>query len=364
MTPLVTRELLLRLPKAELHCHLDGSVRPQTLIELGEEHGIPMPRSDAQSLQHYMIVRDARHLEDYLARFSVTLSVMQTAAALERIAYELAEDAAADGVRYIEVRYAPVLNVRQGLSLGETLEAPLRGLARAREAHGIIGRLIVCGLRHLSPALNIELAQLAVAYRGRGVVGFDLAGAEMGHPAAEHAAAFAYAREHDLACTCHAGEGYGAASVRQAIHVCGVHRIGHATRLVEDESLVQYVNDRRIPLEICLTSNIQTRAAASYEQHPLRLYFDRGLNVVLNTDNRLMSGVTLTDEYCHAASALGFTFDDLATIALNGFESAFLPWEERRVLLGSVRSEIEALRLGNAVHSPRRRKTAGPGSSR
>ena len=342
-------ELLRRLPKAELHCHLDGSVRPETLLDLAREYEQPVPRDDAEALAEYLRVDDARSLEDYLARFDVTLGVMQTAEALERIACELSLDAARDGVRYIEVRYAPVLNTRGGLSLGAAVEAPLRGLERGEQTGGAMGRVIICGLRHLEPAVSLELARLAVGYRHRGVVGFDLAGGELGNPASRHAAAFAYARENDLACTCHAGEGADAASVRQAVHVCGAHRIGHATRLVEDESLTQYVNDRRIALEICLTSNVQTRAVESYEAHPLRNYFDRGMNVVLNTDNRLMSGTTLTDEYAHAARALGFDFDELARIALNGFESAFLPWEERERLVARARADIAALRGGEAA---------------
>jgi adenosine deaminase len=345
VSPTVDRELLRRLPKAELHCHLDGSVRPATLIELAREYKVPMPARDAETLREYMVVRDARTLEDYLERFSVTLSVMQTPEALERIAYELAEDVGGEGVRYIEVRYSPVLNVERGLSLGEAVDAPLRGLARAERDHGVTGRLIVCGIRNMAPEVSLELARLAVAYKGRGVVGFDLAGGEVGHPASLHAPAFFYAREHDLACTCHAGEGDGADSVRQAVHVCGAHRIGHATRLVEDDSLTDYVNDRRIALEICLTSNVQTRAASSYEAHPFREYFDRGLNVVLNTDNRLMSGTTLVDEYAHAARHLDFSFDELCAVALNGFESAFLPYAERQALLASARAEIEALRV-------------------
>ncbi len=336
-------ELLRRLPKAELHCHLDGSVRPSTLIDLGREYKQRMPASDADALREYMRVDDARNLEDYLARFDVTLSVMQTAEALERIAYELAIDAARDGVRYIEVRYAPVLNTRRGLSLGGAVEAPLRGLARAERDGGAIGRVIVCGLRNLTPDVSLELARLAVSYKDRGVVAFDLAGGELGNPASAHADAFAYAREHDLPCTCHAGEGAGASYVREAVHICGAHRIGHATRLIEDESLTSYVNDRRIALEICLTSNVQTRAVESYEEHPLRAYFDRGMNVVLNTDNRLMSGTTLTDEYLHASRQLGFSFDELAEVALNGFRSAFLPWAERERLIAAAVSDIEAL---------------------
>lgn len=341
--PMLSHDLLRRLPKAELHCHLDGSVRPETLIELGREYKRAMPRDDAESLREYMRVDDARSLEDYLARFDVTLSVMQTEEALERTAYELSIDAARDGVRYIEIRYSPVLNIREGLDLGAAVEAPLRGLERAEKEGGAMSRVIVCGLRHLDPDVSMELARLAVGYKHRGVVAFDLAGGELGNPASVHAQAFAYAREHDLPCTCHAGEGADASSVREAVHVCGAHRIGHATRLIEDESLTQYVNDRRIALEICLTSNVQTHAVESYEEHPLRRYYDRGMNVVLNTDNRLMSGTTLTDEYVHAAQKLDFSLDELAQIAVNGFQSAFLPWEEREKLVEQVRSEITQL---------------------
>ncbi len=340
----VSRDILLRLPKAELHCHLDGSVRPQTMIDLAREMDKPMPAWEEDALQSYMTVDDARHLEDYLERFAVTLSVMQTEAALERIAYELAEDAMRDGVRYIETRFAPVLHVREGLPLENTVDATLRGLARAQREHGVIGRVIVTALRNMAPSVSEELAELAVAYRHRGVVGFDLAGGEAGFPAEEHAAAFAIAHRHDLACTCHAGEGDGADSVRQALHACGAHRLGHATRLIEDTSLTDYCNDRRVPLEICLTSNVQTRAVDSYVAHPLREYFDRGLNVVLNTDNRLMSNVTLTDEFQHASQSLGFSFDELARVALNGFESAFLPWDDRQRLIADVGRDIAALR--------------------
>ena len=338
------RELLRRLPKAELHCHLDGSLRPETMLDLAREKGVTMPAANPDALREYMTVSDARNLEEYLERFAITLSVMQSDAALERVAYELAEDAAHDGVRYIEVRYAPVLNVREGLSLEQAVEAPLRGLARAERELGIMGRVIVTAIRSMSPDVSQELAELAVAYRHRGVVGFDLAGGELGHPARAHARAFEYARSHDLACTCHAGEGDGPESVRQAVHQCGAHRLGHATRLIEDTSLTDYCNDHRITLEICLTSNVQTRVAPSYALHPFREYFDRGLNVVLNTDNRLMSGVTLTDEYVHASQSLAFTFDELTRVALNGFESCFLPYEERERLIARARTEIATLR--------------------
>lgn len=344
MTPLLTRSLLERLPKAELHCHLDGSLRPATMLELARDQRVAMPCDDAEALAEHMLVRDARNLEDYLERFATTLSVMQTSESLERVAYELAEDAAREGVRYLEVRYAPILNVQGGLSLGEAVEAPLRGLKRAERDHDITARIIVCALRHLPPDTSMRLAQLAVEHQSGGVVGFDLAGGEAGHPAATHADAFAHARAHGLACTCHAGEGDGAGSVWQAVHQCGATRIGHATRLFEDPVLTDEVNASRITLEICLTSNVQTHAAQSYETHPFRRYFDQGLHVALSTDNRLMSGVGLVDEYQHAAQSLDFTFDELAKVALNGFEGAFLPEEQRARLILRAQSEIEALR--------------------
>jgi adenosine deaminase len=349
--PVVTRELLRSLPKAELHCHLDGSVRAETMLELAREYGQPMPVDDPDALREHMVVKDAHNLEEYLERFVVTLSVMQRAEAIERIAYELAEDASRDGVRYLEARYAPVLNIREGLTLDEAVEAAARGLARAERDHDVVARIIVCGLRHLAPAVSLDLAKLAVAHRARGVVGFDLAGAERGHPARAHVEAFAYARQHDLAVTVHAGEGDGADSVRQAVHVCGANRLGHATRLIEDESLTTYVNDRCIALEVCLTSNVQTHAVESFDAHPVRQYFDRGMNVVLNTDNRLMSGTTLTDEYLIAARHHGFTFDELSAIALNGFGSAFISWEQRLRLLQRAREDIQRLR-GTAMRAP------------
>ena len=340
--------LLRKIPKAELHCHLDGSIRPSTLLELGRELGVPMPEASADALAHHMYVRDARHLEDYLTRFDVTLSVMQTEAAVERIAFELAEDAAADGVRYIEARVAPVLNQRWGLALEAPVEAALRGFARAEAAHGIVARVIICGLRHLSPDVSLELARLAVSFRGKGVVGFDLAGGEVGHPASAHRAAFMHAHEHGMSCTCHAGEGAGPESVADAVHACGAQRIGHGTRLIEDLRLTDELAKSGVAIEACLTSNVQTRAVRGYEAHPLRAYFERGMRVTLSTDNRLMSGTTLTAEYAHAAHALNFTMDELCTLALNGFESAFLPDAERKRLIDAVAPEFAALRAGAA----------------
>ena len=340
----LTTDLLRRIPKAELHCHLDGSVRPQTLLELAREQRKAMPRDDAEALRDYMRVDDARNLEEYLERFSITLSVMQQAEAMERIAYELAEDCAKEGVRYLETRYAPILNIRDGLTMEQAVEAPLRGLRRAERDFGIVSRVIVCAIRNMPPSASLEAAWTAVDFKGEGVVGFDLAGGEIGNPASLHAPAFHHCLEHGLPCTCHAGEGDGAASVALAMHTCHAHRIGHGTHLIDDPVLMHEAIEKGIAIECCLTSNVQTRATASYETHPLRRYFEAGLQVSINTDNRLMSGTDLVTEYGMAARHLDFTFDELLRLARQGFTNAFLPTDERVALVERIDAEMAALR--------------------
>jgi adenosine deaminase len=339
----VTPEILHRLPKAELHVHLDGSLRPETLLELGREYGKPLPATDAESLRDYMHVRDARNLVDYLERFEITLSVMQTAESMERIAYELAADLAAENVRYAEIRYSPILNIREGLPLTEAVDAPLRGLRRAEQEFGIRTALIICGIRNMDPETSRDLADLTVAYKGRGVVAFDLAGAEYNYPAKKHKEAFFTVINQNMAATIHAGEAYGPESIHQALHYCRAHRIGHGTRLFEDEELMEYVRDFRVPIEICLTSNVQTRAVASFEEHPARRYFDAGIVLSLNTDNRLMSATTVSEEFWRAHRALGFSWEELCTITLMSFSSAFLPWDQKQMMIEATRDEIERL---------------------
>lgn len=340
--PELTRERLLALPKAELHVHLDGSIRPATLIELAEQRGKPLPTHDPAELQRHMSM-DAGSLEAYLARFPLTLSVMQDAPAIERIAFELAEDSARENVRYVEVRWCPELNTREGLSMAASVEAALRGLALAERARGIRATAILCALRNWEPELSREIAELAVAYRDEGVVAFDLAGPEHGYPARDHRDAFRVAADAGLGITVHAGEAYGPESIRQALDDCGAARIGHGTRLFQDAALMQRVRDRQIPLEVCLTSNVQTGAVGSIAAHPARGYYDAEVAVTLNTDNRLVSGITLTDEYWAAHRALGFGWSELVEIADTGFRAAFLPAQEKAELIDRVRAEIAAL---------------------
>jgi adenosine deaminase len=342
----VTREGLRALPKAELHVHLDGSLRPTTMIELAREEEIALPASDPEILARAMQAQGSRNLMEYLEKFALTLPLLQRPEALERAAYELGEDAAAENVRYLEVRYSPILHTERGMSLEEAVKAPLRGLAAAEHTFGIRTGLIVCGMRHMDAGSSLELARLAVAHRDRGVVAFDLAGGEAGNPARRHREAFQYAADHNLAITIHAGEADGAGSIAQAIHECHARRIGHGTRLHEDPALEAYVNDFRIPLEVCLTSNVQTRAASSYRDHPFRRYFDAGLVVTLNTDNRLVSGTTLTEEYWLAHQHLGLGWEELKEVTFLGFQAAFLPYEAKVNLLEEVEEEIRRLEDG------------------
>ncbi|MDH3732399.1 MAG: adenosine deaminase [Gemmatimonadota bacterium] len=330
-------------PKTELHVHLDGSPRAATIVELANQYDVELPTHDVDALGDYLLVRDAGNLEDYLARFGVTLSVMQRPAALERIAYELCEDAASENIRYMEIRYSPILHTEAGLPLPETVDAPLRGMKRAQEEFGIRSNLIVCGIRNMDPDVSRDLADLTIAYKDRGVVAFDLAGAEYNYPAKKHKNAFYRVRNANIGATIHAGEAYGPESIHQAIHYCGAQRIGHGTRLFEDEDLMTYVNDFRIPLEICLTSNVQTRAVSDFESHPVREYFDRGLVVSLHTDNRLMSGTTVTEEYVRAWKHLGFTLVEIAEMIRHGFRSAFLHQEEKQALLADVEPGLARL---------------------
>lgn len=336
------RPLLRALPKTDLHVHLDGSIRPGTLFDLAKEQGLKLPVRGVPELRRFLDSLTAGvSLPTYLKAFDLTLSVLQESAALERVALELAEDAHAENVRYMEVRYCPALHVRRGLKLPHIVDAVLRGLSEAGRRYGIQTGAILCGIRHLSPRLSLELADLAAAYHGRGVVGFDLAGAEKDYPAKAHREAFDRVLRNNVNVTVHAGEAFGPQSIRQALHHCGAHRIGHGTRLREDPMTLDYVNDHRIPLEMCITSNVQTRATPSFEEHPFRDYLDRGVRVTLNTDNRLVSSTTMTDELERAVTTFGLKPAELRQVLLNGFKSAFVPLREKGDLLRRAVAEID-----------------------
>ena len=340
---MLSRELITRLPKAELHLHFDGSLRPATMLELARDAGLELPATDPESLGRFMLVQDARDLEDYLARFDVTVSLLQTEAAIERVAYEMVEDAAADNLRYMEVRYDPHLSTHGGLTMDQVVAAQRRGFDRGERDFGIRTGIINCTLRHYDPARSVEIARHSVRCKPLGVVGFDLAGGEAGRPPGRHGEAFDIALAGNLGITVHAGEAAGAESVAEAVRRCHAVRIGHGTRLGEDPELQAYVRDRQILIEINITSNLQTRVVREASQHPVRDYFNAGLAVTLCTDSWLMSGVRLTDEYWLAHQQMGFTREEIDRMILNAFAGAFLPWPDRQALLARVRAELEAL---------------------
>jgi adenosine deaminase len=338
-----TRELIRRFPKAELHVHLDGSLRPATLVELAGPAGVELPSTDPEEVRRFMRADRVHDLEEYLKRFEYTINVLQTPENIERVAYEMCEDAAADNVRDVEIRYAPRLSTRRGLGLDEVMAAELRGLARGERDFGVVARVINCALRHHAPEVSREIAELSVRWRDRGVVGFDLAGGEAGRPPGVHGAAFDVALAGELGITVHAGEAAGAESIAEAIRRCHANRIGHGTRLFEDPELRDYVRDRRIALEVNLTSNEQTHAVPSVAEHPVAAYVEQGLVVTLSSDNWLMSGTDLTTEYWRAHTELHLGRDVLENMILDGFESAFLPWPDRRRLVAAARDELRAL---------------------
>ena len=339
----ISKELIQSLPKAELHCHLDGSLRISTILDLADKQNITLPADNESSLQNILIVKDrVKTLEEYLKLFKITLSVMQTPESLERCSYELIEDVSRENVQYIEIRYSPILHIDKGMTMEESVEAVQRGMIRGQKEFGVRSGIIICGIRDISPEISLQLAEITVQYKDKGVIGFDLAGAEENFPAKKHREAFYLIQNNNINATIHAGEAFGPSSIHQAIHYCSANRIGHGTKLYEDIDLMNYVNDHRISLEICLTSNIQVRSVDSIEVHPFKKYFDEDIRVTLNTDNRLISNTTLTDEYLLAVETFNLTKQDLRTIIINGFKSAFIPHNERRELINLVVSELES----------------------
>ena len=339
--PPVTEELLRALPKTDLHCHLDGSLRLGTILDLGRQQGVRLPSDTPDGLARALHQGQiCASLDEYLRAFDVTLSVLQTEEALQRAAYELAVDCAAENVRYLEVRYSPVLHTRRGLKPTTIVDAVLDGLRAARRETGIKSNVIICGIRQIDPVTSLRLAELAVAYKNKHVVGYDLAGAEEGYPSRDHQAAFQLILDNNVNVTIHAGEAFGPESIAQAVHYCGAHRIGHGVRLRENGDLLNYINDHRIPLEMCPSSNVQTRSVADMKSHPLKFYFDFGLRVTVNTDNRLITDTTATRELWVAHQEMGFTLEDIVTVIVQGFKSAFLPFREKRDLLVQVNEAI------------------------
>jgi adenosine deaminase len=363
-----------QLPKSDLHVHLDGSLRLSTIIELANEYKVELPSKDPATLAAAMnLGKNCGSLVEYLKAFDVTLRVLQHRDALFRVAYELAEDAAKENVRYMEVRYAPMLHTQKGLRLTTVVEAVLSGLRAAQEQFGIEASLIICGIRNVSAESSLEMAELCVAYKGRGVVGFDLAGAEYDHPAKHHRRAFQLVRDNNINVTIHAGEAYGPESIAQAIHVCGAHRIGHGCRLRENGDLLHYVCDHRIPLECCPSSNVQTGAVPSLAAHPLKFYLDLGLRVTINTDNRLVTDTTVSKELWLCHTEMGIPLADIKSLILAGFKSTFLPFHIKQSYLRHVAQDLQRFSEDGKIapppaptsqrNDPRHKRHAGRGAA-
>ena len=342
-----TLDEIRRVPKVLLHDHLDGGLRPETIVELAHETGYDgLPTRDPGELADWMSRgADRKDLLLYLETFAHTVGVLQTTDALVRVAGECAEDLAADGIVYAEVRYAPELHVERGLQLDEVVEAVQEGFARGAEATGIRIGTILTAMR--TAARSLEIAELAVRWRDRGVVGFDIAGAEAGYPPTRHLDAFEHVRRENFHLTIHAGEGFGVPSIWEALQLCGAERLGHGVRIVDDIEVAtdgearlgrvaDLVRDRRVPLELCPTSNVHSGAAKSIEEHPIGLLIDLKFRVTVNTDNRLMSATTLSLEFAKLVDAFGLGWERIRRLTINAMKSAFVPFDERVDLLDRV----------------------------
>src|ERR1700761_700944 len=348
----VTLDQVRAVPKVLLHDHLDGGLRPATIIELARAIGYEdLPSYDPDALGRAMVGSAHHgHLELYLEPFRHTVAVMQTAEALTRVAAECAEDLAADGVVYAEVRFAPELHLDRGLRLDQVVEAVLEGFrqgsaAQARAGRTIVMRALLTAMR--TTARSLEIAELAVRYRDLGVVGFDIAGAEAGWPPSRHLDSFEYVQRENFHITIHAGEAFGLPSIWEAVQFCGAERLGHGVRIVDDIKvdpdgsaslgrLASFVRDRRIALELCPTSNVQTGAAPSIAEHPIGLLRDLNFRVTVNTDNRLMSGITLSSELHALTEAFGYGWADLQWLTINAAKSAFVHFDERLDLINTI----------------------------
>jgi adenosine deaminase len=338
---LTTEQIVRLVPKVLLHDHLDGGLRPQTIIEIAKDQKYSkLPTSDAGELGEWFF-RGANkgNLVEYLQGFEHTCAVMQTKESLHRVAYEMMEDMKNDGVCYVETRFAPVFHTAKGLYNEDVVQAVLEGLEHGKRDFGVGYGLILCGMRNMKNTL--EISELAVNFRNQGVVGFDLAGEEGGYPPKKHIEAFQFIQRANFNITIHAGEAFGKESIWQAIQWCGAHRIGHATHLVEDifldnernvvrfGELAQYVLDKRIPLEICLLSNVHTGAVDKIENHPFGILFKEKFRVTINTDDRLMSNTNMTKEFMTAIRNFNLNLEDVEKLSLNAMKSAFIPYKER-----------------------------------
>ncbi|MCL6456968.1 MAG: adenosine deaminase [Gorillibacterium sp.] len=334
------------MPKIDLHLHLDGSLKPETIIDLAREQGLELPAVDTEQLLPYMRVgEECNSLTEYLSKFDFTTRFLQTPGALERAAFEVVQQSAAHGCRYVEVRFAPQLHRGKGLSPEEAIYWVIVGLRRGERKFGIMARAIAICMRNHHQALNLEVIEAASRYMGRGIVAVDLAGDEASYPPEFFREVFALSHKKGIPVTIHAGEAAGAANINEAVTKLGATRVGHAVRLKESPEVLKMMVERGIPLEMCPVSNIQTKAVTGWDSYPIREYYEQGLNVTVNTDNPSVSGTDLTREYLILAERFDFSIKELSDLVLNSAEAAFLGDTEKRWLKRDLSSRFEELEL-------------------
>ncbi|MFD0676941.1 MULTISPECIES: adenosine deaminase [unclassified Paenibacillus] len=333
-------DVMQKIPKVDLHLHLDGCVKPETIMILAEEQGISLPVSDKERLLPYLqVAENCSSLTQYLSKFDFTVPFLQTADALRRVAYEAVEQSAGHYCKYIEVRFAPQLHRNKGLTVDEAIYWVIEGLKQGERRFGVKARVIAICMRNHSEQANKEVIEAALNYIGKGLVAVDLAGDEASYPAENFRDTFALARRLEIPITIHAGEAAGPGNIYEAITHLGAVRIGHGVRVQENPAIMDIIKERRIPLELCPVSNIQTKAVSDWDAYPIRQYFDQGLVLTINTDNPTVSGTNITEEYRIITEKFGFTVPDLITLVMNGVEASFLEADEKR----SLRLEFEQL---------------------
>lgn len=336
------KEVIKTLPKTELHCHLDGSIRPQTVLEIANKDKIQLPSYDIneidKAMKIYGLVKD---LKEYLTKFDIPQRVMQTKENIIRITEELLEDASKSNIKYIEIRYAPVFHTSNGLSINEVIEAVNEGVRLGYEKYGVIANQIICCMRHMKVEENIKVVESAKEFLGRGVVAIDLAGNEADFPPEIHKEVFDKAKDYGFHITIHGGETGEEQNIIKSIELLHAERIGHGVCAINDEKVVDYLVENKIPLEVCITSNVHTKIVDSFKNHPVKYYLDKGVKITLNVDNSTVSNTTLNDEYFNLIEKHNVSKEELIRIIRNGIDSAFCTIEQRKELLETFNNALE-----------------------
>ncbi|MDW7669002.1 MAG: adenosine deaminase [Bacillota bacterium] len=341
---MISAEIIKKLPKIDLHCHLSGSIRPETIFDIAVKEGIEVPTDKIEKFKkHVQVDNDCKSLKEYLTKFDFNLMVMQKSEYIERITYELLQDTAKQNVKYIEIRFAPMLHMDQGLTIENAVEAVIKGMRKGQEELDIKANLILICMRHHSPKKSIEIVEKASLYLGKGVVGVDLAGNEHDFEPAIHEEAFKLAKDKGLHRTVHAGETGIPKNIVISVEKLFAERIGHGVYAYQDEKVLEYVKNHKIPLEQCLTSNLQTNAVETFEEHPIKSYLDQGVVVTVNTDNMTVSNTDLNKEYVRLIKHQNFTLKDIKKTFMNSVEVSFMEEEEKSKLKEKMEKEIDSI---------------------